>query len=82
MLIVLIVLAAWGGLGLWLQRRRPAWRGPWWGVSLLALATAAFSSPRISLVVAIFMAFLSAWSFFTAPILPPPPPCLGNPTPD
>ncbi len=62
-----------GCLGLWLQRWRPAWRGPWWGVSLLALATAAFSSPRISLVVTIFMAFLSAWSFFTAPILPPPP---------
>lgn len=48
MLIVLIVLAAWGGLGFWLQRRRPAWRGPWWGVSLLALATAAFFWQQLS----------------------------------
>ena len=38
MLMGLIVLAAWIGLGLWLRRRRPAW----WGVSLLALATAGF----------------------------------------
>ena len=48
MLIVLIVLAAWIGLGLWLQRRRPAWRGPWWGISLLALATAAFFWQQLS----------------------------------
>jgi len=42
MFIGWIVLAAWIGLGLWLRRRRPSWRGPWWGISLLALATAAF----------------------------------------
>lgn len=48
MLIGLIVLAAWIGLGLWLPRRRPAWRGPWWGVSLLALATAAFFWQQLS----------------------------------
>lgn len=42
MLIGWIVLAAWLGLGLWLRRWRPAWAAPWWGLSLLALATAAF----------------------------------------
>ena len=42
MLIGWIVLAVWIGLGLWLRGRRPAWGAAWWGVSLLALATAAF----------------------------------------
>jgi hypothetical protein len=43
-----IVLAVWLGLGLWLRRQRPHWRGAWWGISLLALATAAFFWQQLS----------------------------------
>ncbi|WP_423225581.1 hypothetical protein [Candidatus Amarolinea aalborgensis] len=43
-----IVLAAWIGLGLWLRGQRPTWRGPWWGISLLALATTAFFWQQLS----------------------------------
>lgn len=48
MLMGWIVLAVWLGLGLWLRRQRPAWAAPWWGVSLLALATAGFFWQQLS----------------------------------